>query len=853
LWLATIWLQGRVFIAGKSPMWNDLDEEQAARRQREGVKNKFCRFVARPTEIKRCFQAACTLVGISTITVLALLPSGATAQRHDVAPEETIQARQALYAAGLGIRPPPDTEVRPLQSLPVAPLPLLLLPTTVAPPVVNDNAQAGIRTVVLNLRQLGASGPLTMRGPNELQSVQFGIRADEVVTSAQLTLTGATSPMLIPELSRVAVTLNELSVGTVPVNRERPEYQLTVPINPMFFRSNTNRLNFRFTGRYSRGCNDPMSGLLWASISDASTLTLRLEHLPAQRMLSRLPLPFFDPRERTQLVLPFVLPISPSDDALKAAAVVASWLGKQAAYREARFPVLAQPPHAGNAMMFVTGDDPALKGFNLPPITGPTLAMLANPNDTFGSLLVVAGRTPEETRTAALALVVGTQALGDMPIAVVGVPEVARRKPYDAPNWIPTDRPVRLGEAVDQPLLHSIGYTGLIRVPFRTAPDFFSWRNQPFRLNLHIHAPPGSIDDLAQSRLDVSVNDVFLSSLPLAQPGSQDTYLTRLFGHENTAPDTQVDLPPYNVFSQNDLQLYFDARPMARTNCVDTRNSLLMSVDPDSTIDLSRGYRVSRLPDLAFFAGSGFPFTRMADLSDTAVVLPNQPGDVEISGFLTLMGRIGAITGYPVTGLAVVRPDNVASVASRDLLMMGTLEHLGDVGGLLVKSPVQKVGNQVVVSLSAESTSAHRLAWSTQQSDRTRRAGKMVANLGDDWGALLGLESPLHAGRSLVALLGSTPQAMERVVVALGDPAQASLINGDLTLVTGERAASYRVGPTFTFGDLPFWLWPSWLLGNQIWGFAKLILLGSAILAFVFYRMIQRLRHPPRSFTRSAP
>ncbi len=109
----------------------------------------------------------------------------------------------------------------------------------------------------------------------------------------------------------------------------------------MFFQDN-NRLNFRFTGRYTTDCNDPLSGLLWSTISDTSTLTLTLERLPPQRDLSRLPLPFFDPHEKTMLSLPFVLPPNPSNETLQSAGIVASWFGQLADFRGASFPVTSE-------------------------------------------------------------------------------------------------------------------------------------------------------------------------------------------------------------------------------------------------------------------------------------------------------------------------------------------------------------------------------------------------------------------------------------------------------------------------------------------------------------------------------
>ena len=116
-----------------------------------------------------------------------------------------------------------------------------------------------------------------------------------------------------------------------------------------------------------------MSGLLWATISDTATLTLTLERLPAQRELSRLPLPFFDAHEKTPLQLPIVLPPNPSDATLHAAGIVASWFGQLADFRGASFPILTEAPADGNAVVVLSGDEQAA-GVAIPPLAGPTLS-----------------------------------------------------------------------------------------------------------------------------------------------------------------------------------------------------------------------------------------------------------------------------------------------------------------------------------------------------------------------------------------------------------------------------------------------------------------------------------------------
>ncbi|HTW27361.1 MAG TPA: UDP-forming cellulose synthase catalytic subunit [Acetobacteraceae bacterium] len=727
---------------------------------------------------------------------------------------------------------------------PAAP-PAIAAPGAV-PPVQTGSAAtapaAGERRVVLPLRRLGAMGPLTLRGSSPLQGVQFGIRADEVVTGAELSLNGANSPALLPAFSNVTVTLNEQYVGTIPVNRDQPRYDhLVMPIDPAFFQED-NRLNFRFTGRYTAGCNDPLSGLLWSTVSDGSTLTLTLARLPPQRDLSRLPLPFFDAHDRQRLRLPFVLPPEASDQTLQGAAIVASWFGGLADYRGARFPAANSAPAEGNAVVFATASEHP-GGLTLPPLDGPTLAEIANPNDPAGSLLLVAGRTGEELVQAAQALAAGGARLLGGDHAVVAAPDLPERVPYDAPAWIPSDRPVRFGELVDAAALQGVGYApGTMRVPFRTAPDLYTWRGAGFPLHVRFRAPPGPIVDLAASRLDVSINNLFLGATPLAdRPSLIGAWLARWTGDDPDVGAARFSIPPYDVFGQNDLQFFFDTRPLHRGDCRAVPEDLHMAVDPDSTVDLSRAWRFAEMPNLAFFVNSGFPFTRMADLSQTAAVLPERPDAAEISTFFDLMGQIGAFTGYPVMRIAVIRPGEAASMADRDLLLIGTLPHLADAAPLLRGSPVQLQNGVLRVALGHRLPSVYRLFDDAEARSVSQARAQVLAVAGGDGALLVGAQSPLHAGRSLVAVLGMTPPGLADAVAVMANSTQAPHIQGDLAVLSGGRATSWRVGDSYTVGSLPFWVWPSWALRNDPLGLLLWLVGGTLLLAFAFFRTLRRL------------
>ena len=739
-------------------------------------------------------------------------------------------APAALADPGLDVPPPPAPA--PIAAAPVAAAPVAA-PDPLPAPAAAPAEDAATRHIVYTLRDLGAGGPLALRGTSELAGVGFGIRSDEVVTAAQLSLTGAMSPALIPEFSNVTVTLNEQYVGTIPVIRGQPNFHLDLAVNPVFFQDD-NRLNFHFAGRYTRDCNDQLSALLWATVYDASTLTLTVVRLPPQRDLARLPQPFFDGFQKEKLSLPVILPERPDTDMLRAAGIVASWFGAQTSYRGAGFPVLTAAPQQGNAVIFAVGEVPGL-----PPFNGPTIALVANPNDALATLLVIGGRNAEEVVGAATMLAVGSRTLA-ADLAVVQPPEVPARRPYDAPNWIATDRKVRLGELVDAAALQSTGYTGALHVPFRTAPDFYSWRNRPFLLDLKYRAPVAPIIDLAPSRLDVGINGQYLDTLSLANGQTRKDWFGRVLALGGLLPVNRVGVPVYDVYGDNDLSLFFDARPLHRGDCVGVPQDLRMSVDPDSTLDLSRGHHFTELPNLQLFVNSGFPFTRLADLAETAVVLSDRAGAEEIGAYLDLLGRFGAITGYPALRLAVTRPETASAYADRDLLVLGTLGHLAGAAPLLARSVVQLDGARLVLSVSDPLDPVRRLFDDTLDRERARAATTLSAAASDQRAVLLGAESPLAARRSVVAILSGAPAPIDAAVASLSDPAQAKLIQGDLALLARGRVVSFRVTPTYTTGHLPLWMWAGWYLRDQPAGAIAVTLAGALLLGAALYAAMRR-------------
>ncbi|MGK7868056.1 UDP-forming cellulose synthase catalytic subunit [Falsiroseomonas sp. E2-1-a20] len=734
--------------------------------------------------------------------------------------------------------PPPV----PALQAPALQAPALQAPAPLAAAPLASNA---VRELRFTLRELGLTGPMQFRGTADLQGVLFGFSRDEVVTAARLVVQGGSSAQLIPSLSQIAVTLNEQFVGNLPLDPARGAFgPVGFDLDPLAF-AELNRLNFRFSARYTTECNDPLSGLLSANVSDLSTLSLTIERLVPQRDLARLPEPLFDRRNlRQALNLPVVMASESGTAALRAAAIATSYFAVEADYRGARFPVSRQLPLTGNAVVFAASAD-AIPNLPLPRISGPTLALVPNPTDPFGTLLVIAGRSEGELVQAATAMAVGGNSFGGESVVISAPPTLAPREPYDAPRWIAADRAEEFGRRTDRTDLQAFGYSpGTIRVPLRTAPDLLTWAGRGIPVDIAFRAPTGQALDVAASRLDVAVSGAFLKSLPLGSgdrwwlPGFAQPWLVGTLLDDPALRRGRVLVPTYLLAGQDELQMRFDMRPLARGDCAAVPGEIRAAIEPTSTIDITGAWRHARLPSLGFFASSGFPFTRMADLSSTAVVLPEQPNTVETGAFLDLVGALALKVGLPATGLQVTFPNGLASAANRDVILLGTLGRQPAAAALLRDSPVQVTAERLTLGASDRLSDVRALFLG--EGEERQRAAAALTELGESVAVIVGTQSPLQSGRSVVAVLGATPLALANAVATLRDPATAGQVQGDLSVLNGSRISAFRTGRGYSVGDPPWWLVPYLWIDEDPYAVIALMLAASLLLGLPTAWMLRR-------------
>jgi cellulose synthase (UDP-forming) len=404
------------------------------------------------------------------------------------------------------------------------------------------------------------------------------------------------------------------------------------------------------------------------------------------------------------------------------------------------------------------------------------------------------------------------------------------------------DHPVRLGTLVDRADLQASGFApGPIRIPVRTAPDIYTWRSGGIPVDISFRAPVGPIVDVATSRLDVSLSDTYLRSFPLGQEHWWPIeWILSQWGLQTASRTGRVVLPPYLMLGQEELQLSFDMRPLSRGECVAVPGDIKASIDPDSTIDISHVYRFARMPNLGLFASAGFPFTRLADLSGTAAVLPDHPTTVEAGAFLNLVGRLSAITGVPATGLQIISSSALQTVAGRDLLVVGALGRVPAFQTLLRDGPLQVSGNRLMLTLPGPLQDVRALLFDAPSGGERTRASLALDDSGDGMGVLLGLESTLTSGRSVVAVTGMTPSAVAASVAGLRDHDTSARIQGDVTLLQGDQVSAFRTSSGYDVGSLPLWLWAQHWFGDRPLRVAALLVTCACLTGIPLFWILRR-------------
>ena len=664
-------------------------------------------------------------------------------------------------------------------------------------PAATAAAAPGTFSTATNLFDLGTTETIKLHGTDGFYTMYFSVPQNEVVRQATMQVYYHFSPSLIPALTHLKLILNGTTFATLPMpqtpaNGAAIESDVVIPAELLV---RNNQLTFEFIGHYAQTCEDPLSSVLWANVDPNSTIKMSGDLLPLADDLKLLPLPFFDAQLSRPPVVPIVFGTTPSLKGLQAAGVVASWFGLLADYRPMRFPVSVGSLPPGNVVLIAEGSGSLPPGLQLDNTDAPTLAMRTNPVDPYGKVLIITGSDADQTLAAAQALATGWPGLEGTTSAVTHLDLPGKSKPDDAPRWHQPDNDARVplwtGPAQ---ALEGDGSAPMVAY-YKIPPDLY-FRDTQQNLRLHLDYRYNSIPIGPISSMQVESNDAYLGSVPLF-PGKDASKQTSV----NLAVPV-VNLRPFS----NSMKFRLTFQLLRSGNCRDTVPMNLMgAILRSSYIDLRGIPHWASMPNLELFSNAGFPFTRYADLSETEVVLPEQPSVEEIETYLTMMGHFGAETGYPALRVTVVGPDALRSGADADFLVITTGQSSGAVGRLASGMPVTFGENALKVQDTRGFFSTFHNAWWKIHSDEDLSSGE-IGTTGVPDALIEEIESPYASGRTVVLVDVKSTANYGPMLKAFLEASQSSAVSGTVALLGGTRFESYRIGNTvYHVGVLPWW------------------------------------------------
>ena len=749
----------------------------------------------------------------------------------------------ASSATGQGAAPaaPDSPESSGAQASPAAETPADAAPAVAIPdlsPVSSapagetsgDSALAGIAPTVvssLTFAQMGMPKGVQLSGGQLLGGASFTLPGDQVVTSAQLRLDVKVTPEMAARNATLELMLNGQSLGSVPLGAEEDDishYQLDVPGQLMV---SSNNLSFRINDGDAQQCMRDLTNRYGVTILPESRFSWEGQQLDVGDDLSHFPRPFFDNMQMTPASISISFPEKMSSEEISAAALVSSWFGIQTDYRGIAFNALRNKlPEKHGIVIGHPGEQ--VGELTLPQTSKPLLRIVDNPNNAVYKLLLIVGSDDSALRAAAWRLTRGDFAAqsGSLEVAAQTIP---LSKPYDAPRWITTDRPVKISELLrkDQSMTVSGVWHEPLRVAFRAAPDLYLWDGESIPLQISYRFPSESWINEQRSQLSVTLNNTFLRNLPMIKQGILESLWRRL-GGDARQEKLMIPLEPYLIYGDNQLQLYFNVVPKDNAPCnVLLNNNIKSRIAEDSWIDLSHTRHFSMLPNLSYFVGASFPFSRLADYSQTLLLLPDRPSETEVGTLLNMAARSGTATGTVLGNNRVVMgiPTGGASLEylrQRDVLAVSGLDQKLFNQSLLDDSPYYVSDSTLSVRPQTLWQKAQRWLLGDWNIDALEADRYLSSN--SAWRGFISYRSPWNSARVVVVALGSNDEQLGRLNGDLSSARINASIRGDTAIITNDNVRSFQVAPQFPSGQMPWYQMIIWY-ANQHSGFLAILAL----------------------------
>jgi cellulose synthase operon protein B len=664
---------------------------------------------------------------------------------------------------------------------------------------------------IIQFSQLGYNGSISMLGSESNAYIGFGSRLDEVISKGMLSFDFTPSPALRSLVSHLKVYLNNELMGVISINDgdQGKKINADIPLDPRFF-SNFNQLHIEFIGDTEGLCANPNHPSIWTEISQSSHIALQVQKTVLKSDLNLLPAPFFDERDFSQVNIPFVMGKNYDLSEVKAAGVLASYFGVLSDWRGARFPISLDELPQENAIVFVINTNKPAFLQDFPDADKPTLQMISHPENPYIKLLLIIGRDSKDLNDAVMGLTLGNKILTG-PIATINdVKQISPRRPYDAPNWVSTLRPIALSELIKN--VQDLQVEGRtpppISVNFRLAPDLFTWQSRGIPLDLMYRYSPPS-EENSGSRMSLSINSQFIEAFNLkmeGEGGKSKRIRVPLLDDGLLGLGDQVRIPAFKVGSNNEIEFEFGFASMTEGMCQSSQPSKQYAViQADSTIDFSGFPHYIEMPNLRAFANSGFPFTRMADLSETVAIVPKNAPIEALQTFINVMGVIGSESGYPAIRVELIDTWAEEQLKDKDILSIGVVPELQEAASDKNEVNLVLQAGERLIRLPVKNEQEANLNWVLDVEDVQVVSDVISVRSEGAFAAITGSESPFTQNRSLVSLLAANSADFSLIDEALLDSGKIAHMFGSVVTLRNNEVASFNVGDHYFVGELPIW------------------------------------------------
>ena len=190
--------------------------------------------------------------------------------------------------------------------------------------------------------------------------------------------------------------------------------------------------------------------------------------------------------------------------------------------------------------------------------------------------------------------------------------------------------------------------------------------------------------------------------------------------------------------------------------------------------------------------------------------------------------------------VSVVTAAGVDKVADKDLIVLGAIGRQPLIAKWGENSQLRVDGGRLRVATTSALDRVYTALDPNAKQERAR-VDQLLVQQGDNLATMIGMESPLSSGHTVIMITGSTPEKQLAVLNTFRNRDLNPLIQGDLMVATPGKVTSFRVGSEYTVGHLPVLTRIRWWLGNSPLILILFTLIGVLIIALVAYWLLSRI------------